>query len=218
VIPSSGLYLPNRIARAFFLVLDDVMGSSGLETLLSRAGLATYYEQFPPDNLDRNFDVAHMSALQMALEELYGPYGGRGMARQIGRGAFATGIKQFGIMRAIADPAFRARDLDDRAVLGLQALASIYTSFSDQPAEVDASLPLRPTFIVYNSPYAWGRTSDRPVCYAQVGLLVETLRWATDGHMYQIRETACIACGDDHCVYSITHAAGGDAPGTGGQG
>ena len=49
------------------------------------AGLPQLIEGFPPDNLNREFDFAYTSAIYQALEEIYGPRGGRGLAMRAGR-------------------------------------------------------------------------------------------------------------------------------------
>ena len=58
-------------------------------------------------------------------------------------------------------------------------------------------------FIVADSPMAWGRRSDKPVCHALAGILQEGVRWASNGYEYIVYETVCHACGDDHCVFTI---------------
>lgn len=188
------------------------MGQNGLNMLLGGAGLSDYMHDPPPDNLNREFDFAAMSALNESLEQMYGPRGGRGMALRIGRAAFAHGIKSFGVMRGLGAPAFRALPLDQRIDFGLQALATIFTHFSDQTSVVatagDALL-----FKVETSPFAWGRTADKPVCHALVGIIQEGLRWASNGYEFYVREIACRATGSDECVFRINRTAIGESSG-----
>ena len=86
----SGLYYPNRIARYLFLAMEDVMGQSGLNMLLSLAKQDEYIGHYPMDNLVKGFDFASMAAIQQALEDIYGSRGGRGMALRIGRACFSN--------------------------------------------------------------------------------------------------------------------------------
>lgn len=198
----SGLYYPNRIARHFFLAMEDVMGRGGLGMVLNLAKQDSYIEQYPPDNLAKDFDFTSMAAIQIALENTYGVRGGRGMALRIGRAAFSQGMKNFGALAGISDPAFRALPRDERCRLGLRALADIFTKFSDQHSSVEEDTEAF-RFIVQQSPMAWGRTSDKPVCHALAGILQECLRWASNGYEYIIYETACRACGESKCVFTI---------------
>ncbi|MFN8373871.1 MAG: 4-vinyl reductase [Anaerolineae bacterium] len=202
MLEPSGLYYPNRIARLFFLAMEEVMGKSGLDALLSSAGLENYIQHPPPDNLARQFDFAYMAAMHEALEELYGTKGGRGMALRIGRACFSHGLKDFGAMAGVSDPAFQALPLPDKTLLGLKALAYIFTHFSDQESDVvDGGDAYH--FIVDISPMAWGRVADRPVCHALSGIIQESLRWVTKGYEFHVQEIACHATGSDQCIFKI---------------
>jgi predicted hydrocarbon binding protein len=198
----SGLYYPNRIARHFFLSMEDVMGQGGLGMVLNLAKQDSYIDHYPPDNLAKDFDFASMAAIQIALENTYGVRGGRGMAMRIGRATFSQGMKNFGALAGISDPAFRALPRDERCRLGLQALADIFAKFSDQRSSVEEDEKSF-RFVVEQSPMSWGRKADKPVCHALAGMVQECLRWASNGHEYIVYETACRACGDSNCVFTI---------------
>ncbi len=186
------------------------MGQHGLAMLLAMAGLAKFIDRPPPDNLSREFDFAAMAAMNMALEEMYGPRGGRGIALRIGRASFAQGIRRFGVMRGIQDPAFRSLPRDHRVELGLMALASIFTHFSDQASSVQRNARGELSFHVESSPMAWGRSSDKPVCHALSGVIHESLLWSANGYACDVREVACSASGADHCVFHVNKAAAGE--------
>ncbi len=196
----SRLYYPNRLARYFLLAMEDVMGKSSLGMVMNLAGLDS--AQLPPDTLDRAFDFASIAALSVTLEEMYGARGGRGLALRIGRSCFAQGMKSFGALAGVSDKAFRALPLESRCRLGLTALADIFTNFSDQKSnfsENDRSY----LFVVETSPMAWGRTADKPVCHALVGILQEGLRWVSNGLEFYVTETECRAMGSESCVFSV---------------
>jgi predicted hydrocarbon binding protein len=198
----SGLYYPNRIARYFLLAMDDVMGQSGLNMVLSLAKQDDYIGHYPADNLTRQFDFASMAAIQQALEDIYGSRGGRGMALRIGRACFSQGMKSFGALAGMSDPAFRALPRDERCRMGLQALVAVFNKFTDQRSSFEED-DTAYRFIVEVSPMAWGRRADKPVCHALAGILQECLRWASNGFEYIVYETACHAAGDDHCIFTI---------------
>jgi hypothetical protein len=202
VLEPSGLYYPNRFARAFFAGAEAVMGKPGLRSLLGLADLQMYFEQLPPDDAARQFDFAHLTAISIAMEDMYGVRGGRSLALRIGRTSFNQGFQSFGAMAGLASPAFRQLPLIQRAQLALQALALVFTNFSDQAStlqeEGEAYL-----FSAEITPFAWGRRSEKPVCHALVGLLQEMLHWSTEGYEYYVHETACRASGDDACVFRI---------------
>lgn len=202
MLEPSGLYYPNRIARRLLLVMEDVMGRHALNALLSLADLEQYIDRTPPDDLARQFDFAYLASLSQALEDMYGARGGRGIALRIGRACFAGGIRTFGAMAGMADPVFQALPLDQRSRMGLDTLAAIFSRFSDQQTIVVESAEFY-EFMTEYSPFAWGRTADKPVCNALVGIVQESLRWASNGYEYHVQEVTCRATGTDACIFRI---------------
>ena len=85
-VQKAGLYYPNKFGLITIKSLEEVMGRNGLNAILNLAGLNHYIENYPPDNLEKGFDFAELSAIGVALEEMYGPRGGRGLAlRALGK-------------------------------------------------------------------------------------------------------------------------------------
>jgi hypothetical protein len=79
-IPKAGYYYPNKAARITLESLESVMGKNGLNAILNLAHMPHLIDNYPPNNLDREFDFADFTAINWALEEMYGPRGGRGLA------------------------------------------------------------------------------------------------------------------------------------------
>jgi predicted hydrocarbon binding protein len=52
-------------------------------------------------------------------------------------------------------------------------------------------------------PVCYGRKSDKPMCFAGVGLLQEGLKWVSGGHEFKVYESKCIGCGDEACVLVV---------------
>jgi predicted hydrocarbon binding protein len=195
---STTLYYPNRFICYLLQAMEEVMGQHGLDQTLELAGI----DAAPHDNLAREFPFERIAKLNAALDEMYGLRGGRGMALRAGRAWFANGMKEFGALNGIADPAFRRLSLDDRVRLALQAQAEIFTNFSDQHSHLEVT-PASLQLVIENSPFAWGREAEKPVCHPLVGLLQECARWASNGRDYTVRETHCIATGDAACIVVI---------------
>jgi hypothetical protein len=105
-VQKAGLYYPNKFGLITIKSLEEVMGKNGLNAILNLAGLNHYIENYPPDNLDKGFDFAELSAIGLALEEMYGPRGGRGLALRAGRATFSDALKNFGALAGAADLAF----------------------------------------------------------------------------------------------------------------
>ena len=199
---SSGFYYPNRIARSFFVAMDEVMGRQGAQNVLQAAGLDEYVNNYPPNNMERQFDFADLAAMNIGLEELYGTRGGLGFAMSIGQLAFSNSLQRFGVMRGIEHPAFKSLSLDKQVEFGLRGLASIFSNFTDQETEIETDNHEH-LVRVEMSPFAWGRQSDRPVCHTLTGLIQESLKYTTKGHAGFVRETECRATGADYCVFRV---------------
>ena len=105
-IQKAGLYYPNKFGLIIIKSLEEVMGKNGLNAILNLAGLNNLVENYPADSLDKGFDFADLSSLGVALEEMYGPRGGRGLMLRAGRATFAEGLKNFGALAGVADLAF----------------------------------------------------------------------------------------------------------------
>lgn len=178
------------------------MGDASCNAILTMSGLGAFIETPPPDNLAREFDFAYMSTLSQNLEAMFGARGGRSMALRIGREVFSLGLNRFGAFAGMKDPAFIALPLDNRVSMGIQTLAAVFNKFSDQICVVK-SAPEAYFFEVENSPMAWGRTAERPVCHAIVGILQEGLNWASNGQEFHVQEIACRASGGVACVFKI---------------
>ncbi|OGR27642.1 MAG: 4-vinyl reductase, partial [Desulfobacca sp. RBG_16_60_12] len=159
-------------------------------------------DNFPPNNLSREFDFADFSALGQAIDDMYGPRGGRGLALRAGRATFADALSKFGAMIGISELAFKVIPLGTKVRVGLRAMAETFTKFSDQRSEVEEKGD-HFVYTIYRCPVCWGRTSDRPICFGAVGILQEGLRWVSGGKDLRVEEFECHAKGDEHCRFNI---------------
>jgi hypothetical protein len=198
----SGFYYPNKFARITIEALEEVMGKNGLNAILHLAGLSEIINNYPPDNLEKEFDFAYFTALCIALEEMYGPRGGRGLALRAGRATFADALRGFGALAGVGDLAFKVLPLAAKLKIGLPAMANIFTQFSDQISNVHEDGD-KYIYTLERCPMCWNRKADRPVCYVGQGLLQEGLRWVSGGHEFKVDLQSCIACGDDMGRYVI---------------
>jgi predicted hydrocarbon binding protein len=203
LLHKSGLYHANKMGRIALRSLDEVMGKNGLLTILNLAGLSRYADGYPPDNLAREIDFAEISAIGQALETMYGPRGGRGLALKAGRATFPDTLRQFGALVGVTDLTSSVLPLQAKMRIGLTALAQIFAQLTDQRTAVEER---GGDFIwtIYKCPYCWGRSGEQqPVCYTVTGFLEEALRWLSGVREFRVQETACIAMGDEACVFLI---------------
>jgi predicted hydrocarbon binding protein len=201
-IPKSGLYYPNKIARLALGAIEEVMGKNGLNAILNLAGLSQLIDNFPPDNLERKFDFADFSSLNGALEEMYGPRGGRGLALRAGRAVFMEGLRNFGALAGAGDLAFKILPLSTKLRIGIPAMAKIFSTTSDQLSTVEEK-PDHFVYSIHRCPVCMGRHTDKPCCYMATGLLQEGLKWLSGGREFKVAESACVAVGDKTCDFII---------------
>ena len=199
----SGYYYPNKFALIFIQAMEEIMGKNGLNAILNLAGLPELKDNYPPDNLEKGFDFSDFTALNVALEEMYGPRGGRGLALRAGRATFAHGLRAFGALAGVGDLAFKVLPLNAKLKIGVPAMANIFSQFSDQISNVYEEGNDRIVYTLERCPMCWGRKSDKAVCYVGQGLLQEGLRWVSGGHEFKVDMETCIAMGNDMGRYVI---------------
>ena len=202
-IPRSGYYYANKFALIMIKALEDVMGKNGLKAILNLAHLPELIDNSPPGNLAKEFDFADVSAINQALEEMYGPRGGRGLALRAGRATFADALKNFGALAGAGDLAFKVLPMHVKLRIGLPAMARIFSQVSDQHSTV-SEFANEYIYTIHRCPVCWGRKDlDKPVCFIAVGLLQEGLKWVSGGNDFRVYETKCVSMGDEVCEFSI---------------
>jgi len=202
-VQKSGLYYPNKFGLITLKSLEEVMGKNGLNAILNLAGLNHYIDSYPPDNLDKGFDFSELSALGTALEDMYGPRGGRGLALRAGRATFSDALKNFGALAGVADLAFVVLPLHAKLRIGVPAMAKIFSQLSDQLSTVEEK-DNEYLYTIHKCPCCWGRhNADKPVCFMSTGLLQEGLKWVSGGNEFRVNESKCVALGDEVCEFVI---------------
>jgi len=201
-VPRSEYNYANKIVLISINALEEIMGKNGLNAILNLAHLPHLIDNYPPNNLDREFNFADFSALNTALEELYGPKGGRGLALRAGREAFADSLRNFGAMAGVGDMAFKVLPLPAKLRIGVPAMARIFTQISDQLSTVEER-ENEFVYTIHRCPVCWGRKVDKPVCFIAIGLLQGGLKWVSGGSEFRVNESKCIAMGDEVCEFVI---------------
>jgi predicted hydrocarbon binding protein len=202
-IPASNWYYPNKFTRIALKAYEEIISKNGLSAILNLAGLSRLIENYPPDNLEREFNFADFTSIHIALEEMYGPRGGRGMAQRAGRATFNDVLKNFGALAGVGDLAFKVLPLQSKLRIGLPAGARIFSQVSDQLTTVEEA---ENEFIwtIHRCPICWGRhDAEKPVCYISTGLLQAMLMWISGGLEFRVNESKCLAVGDEFCEFVI---------------
>jgi predicted hydrocarbon binding protein len=202
-IPKSGYFYANKIVLLALKAFEEVMGKNGVNAILNLAHLPHLIEHYPPDNLHREFDFSDFSAINLALEEMYGPRGGRGLALRAGRAAFADALRNFGALAGVGDLAFKVLPLSAKMRIGIPAMARIFSQISDQYSTAHER-EKDYLYVIHRCPVCWGRSgSDKPVCFIAAGLLQGGLKWLSGGFEFRVQEAKCVAMGNEACEFII---------------
>ncbi|GAB4571768.1 MAG: 4-vinyl reductase [Anaerolineae bacterium] len=195
-------FYANRMGLIILRSMEELVGREGLEEILRAGGLAQYIEAFPPNDLELGFPFEHLGALQAAVEAVHGPAAGRELNRKVGALCLDNGLREFNPLLGIADLPVRMMPLSLKLHVGFDMFAMVFNRFSDQVVSLSEDMKYY-YWIIERCPVCWGRQTEAPCCHLAVGILEESLRWATGGKEFLVAETECVAKGDATCTISI---------------
>lgn len=182
--------------------MEDVMGHNGVSAILNFTGLRSWVGHYPPDDLETDVEFSEVSAILGGLEDMYGPWGSRAIARRSGWQIFHGLLPEFGRLAGLENLVDGSMPILEKLQIGLPAIAHALDEMSDQETsvqELDDAFVLR----IFRCPYCWGRRSDRAICHPVGGFLEEALRWLAGGSTFEVVETRCRALGDEACEFRI---------------
>ncbi|HMZ06397.1 MAG TPA: 4-vinyl reductase [Anaerolineales bacterium] len=193
-------FYPQKMGKVIFFGLEEVIGKSGVHALLDLTVLEEFASEQPGK---QKISFEAISHLQFALEQVYGPRGGRGLALRIGRACFKYGLKEYGSMLGLTEMAFRLLPLPTKLHSGAQSFSNLFNKYTDQQVRIEETEDVI-LWHIERCPLCWERKMDEPICHLAVGLLQEALYWLSGGKLFNVEETACIAKGDSCCTIEIS--------------
>jgi len=196
-------FFPNKMGRIVLSALEEVMGRNGVNAILNLARLQYHIGNYPPNDFAKGFAFDELGQLLQALDEMYGPRGGRGLARRAGHACFRLGVKDFGSMLGIADLTFRILPLGMKLRVGFEVLAQTFNKFTDHVVRLGEDDQYF-HWIMERCGVCWGRKSDSPCCHLALGILEEGLYWVGGGKTFYVEEVSCVAAGDHACTILIS--------------
>ncbi|MDX1415702.1 MAG: 4-vinyl reductase [Candidatus Promineifilaceae bacterium] len=201
--PSHTYFYPNKMGRVYLLSLKEVLIGDGYFDLLKRTGLSRFEDTLPPDNWTKGFSFDSISSLNQGIEQYYGPRGGRRLALLAGQKFFELGSESFGRFAGLNELALKGKSLPEKLNMGLASMARLMNEVSDQTTWIEEVGPQRLNYHVGMCPVCWTRLAEEPICFYHVGFLKGTLSWCSSGLDFRVRQTSCIAVGDEQCVFRI---------------
>ena len=195
-------YYPNKMGRLILLAMEEIIGRNGINAVLNLSGREHYINNYPPNNLDKQFSFNDLSSITQSLDGLYGVRGGQGLALRIGRACLTYGLREFGAMLGIDDLAFRLLPLHMKLRVGAEAFAQSFNKLTDQIVRLEEDENAL-YWIIERCPLCWERQAENAVCHLAVGILQESLNWVSGGRHFFVEETSCIAMGAPACTIII---------------
>lgn len=195
-------YYPKQLGRIILISMEEVIGRIGVNAVLNQANLSHLIDNYPEETSAQPFTFEEMCGILKALEDIYGPRGGRGLALRTGRLCFKHGLREFGPSMGFSDLAFRLLPMEVKLRTCVDVFAGIYNQYTDQKVLVDEDNEYY-YWKIERCPLCWQRHTDAPICHLMVGLMQEAMYWVSVGKFYTVEETECIAKGDLSCTVSI---------------
>jgi hypothetical protein len=191
-----------KIGRGVLEGVQEIIGKAGVNAIFNLAHLSHLLPGTNYTRFQHNFSFTDLSAIQQALEELYGPRGGRGVALRSGRVFFKYFLRAFGDQMAMTSLDYRLLPTHPRVKSGLLVMADTLSDLCSMEILVSED----PDSWYWQSdhcPWCWQRQVDECMCHFNVGMLQEYVTWSGGGKIYHVIETECIAAGSPACTIRI---------------
>jgi predicted hydrocarbon binding protein len=181
------------------LAIQDVVGQSGLATILRQAGLQRHTNELPPDNGEPGLRAAEYASLMQAVENYYGR-GARGTLTRVGYASFNRLVADRRLTAGLYRLLYKVLPLQVRQLMTLRWLARELGGRGGRVTvhRDDQSINL----VDQESDATFGRRRDGAICWVTVGEIQEALKWGT-GLEYDVAEMSCKAKGDPACRFEI---------------
>ncbi len=181
------------------LAIQDVMGLSGLTTVLRQAGLQRYANALPPTDDGAGLKASEYAALMQAIENYYGR-GARGTLTRIGFASFKRLVESQRLRTQMLQLLLRPLPLPNRRLMVLRWLAG---QIGGPAGRVRVHLDDRNVAVVDQESLATtGRQRDGEICWVTLGEIQEALKWGT-GREYDVAEMSCKAKGEAACRFEV---------------
>lgn len=203
ITPRDDFFYPNKMSNILLRALKETLGREQMEFVMREGGLEEFIDNFPPNDLRKEYPFYGVSGVTIGLEAVYGIEKGRQMAAELGHLSFVRGIIDFDPMLGIIDMPRRLMPLGMKIRLGLDIFAVVFNRFSDQIVQIGEDRE-NYHWIINRCAVCHGREVQSPACHLAVGILEEALSWVSNGREFHVEETCCLAAGDESCTIAIS--------------
>jgi predicted hydrocarbon binding protein len=202
MMTDNSLVCSYKVGRGFLEGVQEIIGKAGVNAIFNLAHLTHLLPATGSQKFEHDLTFADLSAIQQALEELYGPRGGRGVALRSGRVFFKYFLRSFGDQMAMTSLDYRLLPTHHRVKTGLQSMAETLSDLCSLQILVKEDSQAW-YWQSDHCPWCWQRHMEECMCHFNVGMLQEYVSWAGGGKVYHVTETECIAKGGSACTIRI---------------
>jgi hypothetical protein len=200
--------LPNGYMRNALLAVEEIAGRKSLNVMLRYTGLETAIDHLPPDNLE--FDAGYVfrdySNLNQAMVQFYG-WSGKVHALRIGRASARWMIENHPLF-GFAGIAFKLMPRTQALRMGINNTAEGFRKLYRQVHfDIRINITEEADHFLWSSPdcpCCVGKQANVPICWIWEAGLIEGSSFVMNGQPATVKQTACIACGDPECAWTIS--------------
>lgn len=194
----------NMTFRVMLLGIREMVGQNGLDVVLNFTGLTKYRETLPPNNdLVEDCRISEATELDKGVEEIFGGNGAAAILVQVGKKQAVWGLEE---NRAVADQlkeTMEGKDDLERANMILTITAGIISAQMNTEVWIEQEGDAL-YYCDRGGTHCFNRVGSQPVCFVTVGFLAGLVEWATGRSDWEVKETKCIALGDEYCKYRVS--------------
>lgn len=194
---------PAPLNSVILQALEEIVGPDDVRTVLDLCGLPNLDTDPRHANGQREISFESLSLLEKALEQIYGSQAGKGLAMRIGRCSFYHILRLYGATLHLTSTGFRLLPISQKIKTNLNILADLLTRNAQQSVIQTKQVVSQFVWEVRHPVMNSDNTEKFLACNLIVGLLQESLYWASGGKIFKITETNCINCGDPLCTFEI---------------
>jgi predicted hydrocarbon binding protein len=191
----------SRVLRRFVETVAVELGADQFQVML---GLSELPPEWANPQTFQKMDVTRSAetyaALQAAMRTYYGR-GARGILLRVGQRMWNLLLEDAALGGKAQAVLIKRLPLSRRRRSILELLARLIGSRSDDITVHTLDLDL--LVVDHASPAAQGQSASRPICFVTLGLIHESLFWAT-GQNLDVEESSCRAAGHDSCEFKVT--------------
>jgi len=197
----SEIKFSNRVLRRFVETVAEELGGDQFNAMLSLSNLSVDWAK--PGTFAKTDAVESAkvyASLQAAMRAYYGR-GARGVLIRVGQRLWSHLLDDAALGGKAQAAVIKRLPLSTRRKPTLELLGKFLGTRSGDITVHTLDLDL--LFADHTSPNTDGQSASAPICYVTLGLVRESLFWAT-GQNFDVVETSCKATGENACEFTIT--------------